>query len=303
MLGKILSGMRIFFIAALSTVIAVTAAAGGEGTASAAADSGSVKTVVDSAKGKPIGASTVIDTVKRDSSALAHGKDTSAVPQSSDTVAVVDTSIVDTSKNDVLVIDTSAISDTMAMVSNDADTVNITTDTDSLPVPEEKEKRPLFADSKLFKWVADNIFYILFFSASLLLVVATFYYFVTRKDARRFLTTTRLSVLDKMVQKGCRYIESNYADPNLSVDVVARELITGAAYLDALFVKEIGIGVHDFIAQVRVNGIKNILAENPAINIEDACSRSGFQNRAEAERYFKGLCKVEIWEYVKSLRK
>jgi AraC-like DNA-binding protein/molybdopterin-binding protein len=301
-LGKILSGMRIFFIVALSTVIAATAAVG-ESAASAAADSGSAKTVVDSAKTKSnVVTSAVTDTAKQDS-ALAHGKDTSAVSQSADTVAVADTSIADTSKNDALAIDTLAISDTMATVSGDTDTVNITTDNDSLLVPEEKEKKPLFADSKLFKWIAANIFYIIFFGISILLIAATFYYFVTRKDARRFLTTTRLSVLDKMVQKACRYIESNYADQNLSVDAVARELITGAAYLDALFVKEIGIGVHDFIAQVRVNAIKNILAENPDTNIEDACSRSGFKDKSEAERYFKSLCKVEIWEYVKSLKK
>ena len=302
MLGKILNGMRIFFIVALSIAAAATAAVG-ESAASAAADSGSAKTVVDSAKTKSnVVTSAVTDTAKQDS-ALAHGKDTSAVSQSADTVAVADTSIADTSKNDALVIDTSAISDTMATVSGDTDTVNITTDNDSLAAIEEKEKKPLFADSKLFKWIAANIFYIIFFGMSILLIAATFYYFVTRKDARRFLTTTRLSVLDKMVQKACRYIESDYADQNLSVDAVARELITGAAYLDALFVKEIGIGVHDFIAQVRVNAIKNILSENPDTNVEDACVRSGFKDTSEAERYFKSLCKAEIWEYVKSLRK
>ena len=303
MLGKILSGMRIFFIAVLS-IAAAAAAAAGESAASAAADGGSAKTVIDSAKAKPnTGAPAVIDTVKRDSSESARGKDTSAVSQSADTVAAADTSIADTSKNDALAIDTSAIPDTLAIVSGKTDTAKIITDNDSLIIPEEKEKKPLFADSKLFKWIAANIFYIIFFGMSILLIAATFYYFVTRKDARRFLTTTRLSVLDKMVQKACRYIESDYADQNLSVDAVARELITGAAYLDALFVKEIGIGVHDFIAQVRVNAIKNILSENPDTNVEDACVRSGFKDTSEAERYFKSLCKAEIWEYVKSLRK
>jgi len=291
---------KIFVIAALSTVIAAAAAAG-EGAASAIADSARVKAdVADSAKAKPDSAVSA-DTAKQDSSASARGEDTSAVSQSADTVAAADTSKPDTSKIDTSAIATSLIADTATALSGDTGTSQIIADNDSLT--EEKDKTPLFADSKLFKWVAANIFYILFFGVSILIVAAALRYFLTRKDARRFLTTTRLSVLDKMVQRGCRYIESNYADHELSVDAVARELITGPAYLDALFVKEIGIDVHDFIAQVRVNAIKIILTENPSADIEDACSRSGFKNKPDAERYFKRLCKMEIGEYVKSLNK
>jgi len=289
---------KVFVIAALSTVIAAAAAAG-EGADSDVADSARVKSIVaDSVKAKPD--AVAADTTKTDSSALARGGDTSAVSQSSDTAEVADTFAADTSENDTSAIPAPLTADTAIAVLNDTGTANITTDNDFMA--EQKESKLLFSESKLFKWIAANIFYILFFGVSILLVAAVFYYFFTRKDARRFLTTTRLSVLDKMVQRGCRYIESNYADNELSVDAVARELITGPAYLDALFVKEIGIDVHDFIAQVRVNAIKNILTENPSADIEDACSRIGFKNTLDAERYFKRLCKMEIGEYVKSLK-
>jgi len=302
--GKILSGTKAFIIAALITAAAVFAARG-EGVVSAAGDSGSVKPAADSAKAKS-NADTSVTTggALPDSPAAARVGDTAAVSRAADTIAAADTLAADTPKIDTSAIKALAVTDTSTAAPGGVDTATTAAGKDStiLPDAEEKAKKPLLAGSKLFQWIAANIFYIVFFGVSILIVAAALYYFLTRKDARRFLTTTRLSVLDKMVQKGCRCIESNYADPNLSVDTVARELITGPAYLDALFVKEVGIDVHDFIAQVRVNSIKNILSENPSANMDDACSRSGFKNRSDADRYFKRLCKIEIAEYVNSLR-
>jgi AraC-like DNA-binding protein len=142
-----------------------------------------------------------------------------------------------------------------------------------------------------------NVSRILFWAASLIVIVVTLFFFLRRKDAKRFLTTTRLSVLDRMVQKGCRYIESNYADPALSVSSVCRELVTGEAYLDALFVKEIGINVQDFILQVRVNNLKILLRANPSQDLQRACTQCGFADRAAAERHFVRLVKRGIEEY------
>ena len=152
--------------------------------------------------------------------------------------------------------------------------------------------------------IAANWLMIAIFAASLAVIAATVVFFVRKRETRRFLTTTRLSVLDKMVQKGCRCIESNYTDPNLTISAVCKELITGKAYLDALFVKELGISVEDFIAQVRVNSLKIALAEGSSLpqDIENACARCGFANRADAERHFARLVKMGIEGYLGTLK-
>jgi AraC-like DNA-binding protein len=142
----------------------------------------------------------------------------------------------------------------------------------------------------------------IFFAVSMAVIITTLIFFLRKKESKRFLTTTRLSVLDKMVQKGCRSIESNYADPDLSITTVCKELVTGEAYLNALFIKELGINVEDFITQVRVNGLKNALATGSALeqDMENTCIKCGFKDRAEAELHFARLAKMGIEEYIQN---
>jgi AraC-like DNA-binding protein len=141
-------------------------------------------------------------------------------------------------------------------------------------------------------------FHLVFLAACAALIAATLYFFLTRRkrdDSRRFLTTTRLSVLDKLVQRGCRHIESNYPDPALTPETVCNSLVTGKAYLDALFMNELGINVQDFIVQVRVNAIKNrvsapLTPQQQSLDINEICAECGFADRAEAERCFAAIC-------------
>ena len=158
------------------------------------------------------------------------------------------------------------------------------------------------AENRTLRWVKANLFYLFFLLGSAIVIITALFFFGTKKDGRRFLTTTRLSVLDKMVQKGCRHIESNYMDSELTVDTVCNELVTGASYLNALFIKEIGIDVHSFIVQVRVNSIRNYLAENPSeSDLGKICEQCGFKTVTEAQEHFARLCGVGIAEYRKSM--
>jgi methylphosphotriester-DNA--protein-cysteine methyltransferase len=145
-----------------------------------------------------------------------------------------------------------------------------------------------------------NALYIIFFGVSLAVISATLFFYLRKRDTRRFLTTMHLSVLDPTVQKGCRYIESNYMNPKLAANDVCRELVTGEAYLNALFVKEIGIDVQDFITQVRVNSVKYLLAANPGQDPGKVFTQSGFADRGTAEKSFTRLCGIDVEEYVRS---
>jgi len=157
--------------------------------------------------------------------------------------------------------------------------------------------QPVKKSEKIFL-LPSYTFHVIFLAVSVALIAATLYFFIARlrrNDSRRFLTTTRLSVLDKLVQRGCRHIESNYADPALTPETVCNSLVTGKAYLDALFMNELGINVQDFIVQVRVNAIKHRLAATPQTaqqppDINEICAECGFADKAEAERCFAAVC-------------
>jgi AraC-like DNA-binding protein len=123
--------------------------------------------------------------------------------------------------------------------------------------------------------------------------------FVTReKAAVRFLTTTRLSVMDKEVQRACRYIEKNFADPGLSLERMCKDLVTGEAFLEALMERDLGVTVNDFIMHVRINQAKQILAKAADADSEAVARETGFASGAAFCAAFRKITDVPFDEYV-----
>jgi two-component system response regulator YesN len=111
------------------------------------------------------------------------------------------------------------------------------------------------------------------------------------------MTTTRLSVMDKEVQRACRHIELNYAEPQLSIDTICSALVTGRPFLEALFQKELGISIQEFINQVRVNRAKIIMGKNPSITVDDLSSMIGFVDGRTFSDVFKSLSGIDLAAY------
>jgi AraC-like DNA-binding protein len=132
------------------------------------------------------------------------------------------------------------------------------------------------------------------------IIIATVLFFRQRIEVKRFMTTTRLSVMDKEVQKACRYIESNYDDPELTVDKLCTALVTGSAFLTALFERELGMCVEDFILQVRINRAKIMLKKENNTEIENVAIKSGFTDIEKFKTTFEKLCGVSFDDYRKS---
>jgi AraC-like DNA-binding protein len=184
---------------------------------------------------------------------------------------------------------------------------NAQSDTSVNTPPADKSVKRAADDPQKIFLLPSYTFHIIFFAVSAAVIAATLYFFMTRRnDSRRFLTTTRLSVLDKLVQRACRYIEVNYPDPALTPEAVCNTLVTGKAYLDALFMNELGINVKDFIVQVRVNAIKHHLStpssqtQQQTPDIDAICADCGFADRSEAERCFSVVSGgVGIAEFVR----
>lgn len=113
----------------------------------------------------------------------------------------------------------------------------------------------------------------------------------------RFMTTTRLSVMNRFVRQACRYIEKNYADVDLTVDQICSDLVTGRAYLEALFKKELGMRVEDFIDQVRINRVKIMINKNPELSLSEAAKAAGFADEKECLSRFRSICGVDFEAY------
>lgn len=162
-----------------------------------------------------------------------------------------------------------------------------------IAVPQKKQKP--FKHMFLFR--------IIIFLGSIVLIAAAIRFVKKQKSAPRFLTTTRLSVMDKEVQLACRYIEKNFADPDLSVKNVCQDLVTGEAFLEALMERELGVTVGDFISHVRINKAKQILAKDPSAGSDAIARETGFANSAVFLAVFKKLTGTPFEMYADQRRK
>jgi AraC-like DNA-binding protein len=134
-------------------------------------------------------------------------------------------------------------------------------------------------------------------TVSLLVILLTISYYRERREKGRFMTTTRLSVMDKEVQRACRYIEENFDAPDLGIDRICSALVTGGGFLEALFVKELGLTVEDFIIQVRINRAKIFLRNNHDCSASTLAGQCGFSDEGDFLERFAAITGCTLEEY------
>ncbi len=117
---------------------------------------------------------------------------------------------------------------------------------------------------------------LLLLAAGAVVIWLSLTYLTGAHEKQRFLTTTRLSIMDKEVQRACRYIERNYADPSLTPETLCRSLVTSEAFVSALFERELGMTVEGFIRQVRVNRVKILLRTDSHLPLSELAEKTGF---------------------------
>lgn len=142
---------------------------------------------------------------------------------------------------------------------------------------------------------------IIILAVSVLVILFTLSYYRKKKEQGRFLTTTRLSIMDKEVQRACRHIEEHYDNPECNLRSVCAELVTGEAFLDALFVKELGLSISDFIDQVRINRAKITMRKEPDSAVGSLASSVGYTDTDFFLTSFKKITGTPYPEYKKTL--
>lgn len=121
-----------------------------------------------------------------------------------------------------------------------------------------------------------------------------------QKTPPRFLTTTRLSIMDKEVRRACCYIEKNFADPDLSTEKICKDLVTGEAFLEALMERDLGVSLNDFVMHVRINRAKQILSKDPLADGEGIGRETGFSSTAAFFTAFRKLTGASFEAYTQA---
>ncbi len=126
-------------------------------------------------------------------------------------------------------------------------------------------------------------------------------FLLLRKQQPHFMTNTRLSIMDKEIQLAARYIETNYADQSLTVASLCASIVTGPAFLEALFMRDLGMGVEDFIEQVRVNRAKLHLDKDSSLSVDVLASLCGYTSADSLSLAFEHVTSVTLPSYIKTI--
>ncbi|QGQ99018.1 response regulator [Paenibacillus psychroresistens] len=91
---------------------------------------------------------------------------------------------------------------------------------------------------------------------------------------------------NKMALAAKLYIEQHYSDPELQLEEVAKHVFVNSSYLRALFKKEIGMTLTDYVTHVRMQKAKELLSRGSS-KLADIAEQIGYNDPAYFSRCFK----------------
>ena len=91
------------------------------------------------------------------------------------------------------------------------------------------------------------------------------------------------------------YIDSFYCR-NISLEELSKFAHLSPFYLSRIFRKELGLSIHSYLIQVRINRAKQLLSEG--YSVARAAIQTGFVDNSHLTRNFKRLVGVTPIEYI-----
>ncbi|MBO7709409.1 MAG: helix-turn-helix transcriptional regulator [Lachnospiraceae bacterium] len=89
------------------------------------------------------------------------------------------------------------------------------------------------------------------------------------------------------VQDAQAYILEHYRDENLSLPMIAEQLMVSPAYLSKLFSSNLGMSISEYISRLRIQYAKTLLSGKDPVRVEQAAASSGFFTVQTFIRTFK----------------
>ncbi|MBN2035160.1 MAG: helix-turn-helix transcriptional regulator [Chitinispirillaceae bacterium] len=114
------------------------------------------------------------------------------------------------------------------------------------------------------------------------------------KDEKRFMTTTRLSLMDGEVQRACLHIEKHFMNPGMTPASVCSAIVTGRPFLETMFEKDLGMSIAGYIDQVRIHHVRQIITWNPAADSPFIAAHAGFPDTSALVNAFKEITGADL---------
>ena len=83
------------------------------------------------------------------------------------------------------------------------------------------------------------------------------------------------------------YIQVHYANPDLSLNLIADIFLLSAQYLSKNFKEYNGTGAQDFIVRTRIDNAKKLIRQNESLSVAQVACETGFGNSQTFIRVFK----------------
>ncbi len=83
-----------------------------------------------------------------------------------------------------------------------------------------------------------------------------------------------------------KYIEENYMNPDLSLNLLAEQCKTTTSYLSRLFKESFGINFIEYLNQLRIQKAKSLL-DTSKYSVKEAALLTGFNSQQNFIRVFK----------------
>jgi len=99
-----------------------------------------------------------------------------------------------------------------------------------------------------------------------------------------------------IIEKGIHYIEKNFHNPDLSLEVVAYAMNRSPAYYSHLLMKKYGLSFRSILTNIRMNEAKKLLVETD-LTIQEIAYKIGYRNANYFSKMFKEATNVTPREY------
>ncbi|MGG3279323.1 response regulator [Paenibacillus solani] len=115
--------------------------------------------------------------------------------------------------------------------------------------------------------------------------------------AMQYSKSVKHSKSAKILAAACEYIQNHYQDSQLKVEEVSQSLYIQSRYLRRIFKQELGIGVSDYITDVRMQRAKELLLAGHNLKLSEISEMVGYGDPSHFSKSFKKYTGLPPSEY------
>lgn len=107
------------------------------------------------------------------------------------------------------------------------------------------------------------------------------------KDIYDYTQKLNMPKLNLVISRAKQYIDENYINSHLSLEIIATELFVHPVYLCSLFKKEVHKTISQYIVEIRMKNAMDLIKKETDLNVTNIASLSGYENPYYFSKVFK----------------